>query len=215
MSVHIIGVHFSALVRAVLLCCEEKNIPYSSGMTFQEQPIALRTDALKALNPMGKIPVLVHDEFILSETQSILRYLDNQFTGASLQGTNPKHKAQIDQWCAVFNHQSDLILVRQYLLEFAFPKGENGQVRMDVVDEATPAVEAHLKILSQVLGNRLFWVGEAFSLADCLLLPILDYLESLPHSTQLFSQAENLIAYVQHLRLRPSARKILTKREKQ
>ncbi|HMW73631.1 MAG TPA: glutathione S-transferase family protein, partial [Cellvibrionaceae bacterium] len=111
MSVQIIGVPFSNLVRSVLLCCEEKNIPYSLSMQHQGQPIGLKSAALNALNPIGKIPVLVHDDFVLSETQSILRYLDAQFPAPGLQGKTPRERALIDQWCAVFNQQSDLIFV--------------------------------------------------------------------------------------------------------
>lgn len=211
MSIHIIGVYFSNLVRSVLLCCEEKNIPYSCAMTHAGQAINLHSAALDELNPMGKIPILVHENFILSETQSILRYLDNQFSGHSLQGDSAQDKALIDQWCAVFNHVSDAIFVRAYLLEFAFPKGENGQVRMDVVEAATPKVEQHLQMLSKVLANRDFWVGTNMSLADCLILPMLDYLLALPHAQSLFRQAQNLPPYVERLRQRPSAQKILHK----
>jgi glutathione S-transferase len=214
MSVHIIGVPFSNLVRSVLLCCEEKNIPYSLGMQHKSQPIALKSSELTALNPMGKIPVLIHDDFCLSETQSILRYLDQQFPAPYLQGANSRERALIDQWCAVFNHQTDLIFVRNYLLEWAFPKGDNGQVRKEVIAQATPAVEAHLGLLSAALGNKPFWVGEALSLADLLLLPMLDYLAGLPVGPQLFAPAENLLTYTQRLRQRPSSSKILQAKPK-
>ena len=209
MSVQIIGVPFSNLVRSVLLCCEEKNISYSLAMQYQNQPIALKSSELTALNPMGKIPMLIQDDFCLSETQSILRYLDGQFPTPPLQGANNRECALIDQWCAVFNHQTDLIFVRNYLLEWAFPKGENGQVRQDVIALATPAVDAHLSLLSAALGNKSFWVGEALSLADLLLLPMLDYLLGLPVGPQLFAPAENLITYTQRLRQRASSSKIL------
>ncbi|MEY4588065.1 MAG: hypothetical protein RL497_141 [Pseudomonadota bacterium] len=214
MSIHIIGVSFSNFVRSVLLCCEEKNIPYTCGMDYQGQALSLHSDALNALNPLGKIPILIDDDFILSETQSILRYLDNQFPAPSLQGKSPQQRALIDQWCAVFNHPSDLIFVRQYLLEYASPKGENGQVRQDFIDAATPAVESHLHLLNTVLGNKPFWVGNELSLADCLLLPMLDYLLALPQGAVLFGRAEYLIRYVEQLRLRPSAVKILTHKPK-
>lgn len=209
MSIHIIGVAFSNLVRSVLLCCEEKNIAYSLGMQYQAQPIELKSSALTALNPLGKIPVLVHDDFILSETQSILRYLDRQFPSTSLQGRNNREQALIDQWCAVFNQQTDLICVRNYLLEWAFPKGDNGQLRTDVIAKAKPAVEQHLALLSSVLGDKPYWVGDALSLADLLLLPMLDYLLALPDGDTLFGPAENLRAYTQRLQQRPSSRKIL------
>ena len=107
-------------------------------MQYHNEPIVLKSRELIALNPMGKIPVLIQDDFCLSETQSIMRYLDAQFPTVPLQGTNSRERALIDQWCAVFNHQTDLIFVRNYLLEWAFPKGENGQVRQEVIALATP-----------------------------------------------------------------------------
>ncbi|HMW70519.1 MAG TPA: glutathione binding-like protein, partial [Cellvibrionaceae bacterium] len=93
--------------------------------------------------------------------------------------------------------------------EWVFPKGENGQLRQDVIDNATPAVKEHLALLSAALGTQHFWVGDALSLADLLLLPMLDYLLALPNGPALFAAAENLSAYTQQMRQRISSSKIL------
>ena len=115
----------------------------------------------------------------------------------------------------MFNHQTDLIFVRNYLLEWAFPKGENGQVRQEVIALATPAVvEAHLGLLSACLGNKTYWVGEGFKPCRSIVIAHAGLFVGATGGPQLFAPAENLSHYTQSLRQRPSSSKILQAKPK-
>ena len=49
------------------------------------------------LNPFGRVPVMVHDEFELYETSAITRYIDEEFTGFSFQPDSACDRARVNQ----------------------------------------------------------------------------------------------------------------------
>jgi glutathione S-transferase len=210
-QVHIYGKHISNFVRSVQLCCEELAIPYTLGLEVEEQTIAFKSPQHFALNPFGKMPVLLHNEHVLYETQTICRYLVDNFSGTTLQAKNAWHRAQVDQWCSAITLYVDKCVVRDYLLEFVFPKGENGSVRMDIAQAAMPAIINMVSILEHQLGNDDFLVGNNYSLADILLAPILHYLVGGPHNSDLVNAHSPLRTYIARIEARPAAKIVFVK----
>ncbi len=208
-AIQILGPTFSTFVRTVMLCCEEKDIRYQAGLSWDGNEIGFKSAERYALHPWGKVPVIKHQALTLYETASILRYLDDTFDGIALQPADPAQRALVDQWCGALSSYVDKALVRDYLLEFAFPKGENGAVRLAEVAQAEPAVKETLALLNTQLGEQSFLCGEQLSLADLMVLPMLDYLAGLPLGGGLLAEQPVLNAYLQRLRARPSARTVL------
>lgn len=207
-SLHIVGVQFSAFTRAVQFCCEEIGVNYTLGPVVNGQEYRMGSSALKPLNPFIKMPVLLDDGRVLYETQSICRYLDNTYNHARLQTRDPWQKAQVDQWCAAITAYVDKVMVRDYLLEFLFPKGENNSVRMDVVVAAIPAVMHLVEILERQLGERQYLVGDEFTLADIMLAPALTYLIAGPNNSDLVKNDSLLRDYAARILARPAAKNV-------
>ena len=72
------------------------------GLQYEQIPLnphegQTRTAEYLALNPQGKIPTLVHDDFVLSETMAINIYLASNFPGA-LWPSTPRGVAKMQQW---------------------------------------------------------------------------------------------------------------------
>jgi len=208
-SVHIVGMQFSSFVRSVQLCCEEKGIAYTIGPEVNGQLMNPGSTELLTLHPFGKIPVLVHGDRHLIETPSICRYLDAAFAGPALQPKDLWLRAQVDQWSAMLALYIDHAIVRRYLLEFVFPKGEAGAIRQEVVDAAKPEMTRVLKLLDEQLAEGDYLVGDTFSIADAIAAPMLDYLSGLPAAEGFLVDLPRLVAYVARLRKRPSAGKVL------
>ncbi|CAG4895147.1 glutathione S-transferase family protein [Paraburkholderia gardini] len=89
----------SVNVQKVLWCCDELSLPYEridAGMQFG------RNDApdYLSMNPTGKVPTLVDGDYVLWESNSILRYLVMQYGPPSgfLYPADPKIRARIDRW---------------------------------------------------------------------------------------------------------------------
>jgi len=209
-NVYILGPQYSPFVRAVALCCEEKKIAYSIGFEPFNDTIKVGSEQHLALHPFGKGPVLIHNEYHLFETAPICRYLDNQFHGVDLQPHSAHQQAQVDQWCSAISTYIYNVLIKHYLLEFTFPKGEKGEIRWQVIEQAMTNIENVFHIIHHQLGKQEYFCTNQYTIADALLTPILDYLEKLPHACELFQRYPNLQRYVARMRSRESAKKVLT-----
>ncbi len=209
-KLHIFGPEFSTFVRTVRLCCEEKGIAYTVGMEVSGQKIATKSEQHFAWHPYGKVPVLLVNGSPLFETGTICRYLDSAYDGAELLPGDAWQRALVDQASSEIALYHDDALIRKLVLQFYFPKGESGQVDMVAVDAAMPAARASILRLATMLGDHPFIAGEHYSLADAMLLPILDYVAGLPVADKLFEGAEALNAYLGRLRERDSSRRVLS-----
>ena len=207
-QIHIVGVQFSSFTRAVQFCCEEIGLTYTLGAVVNGQEYSLRSPALTTINPFSKVPVLLDAGRPLYETQTICRYLDNQYNQARLQPQDAWQKAEVDQWCAAITTYVDKAIVRNYLLEFLFPKGPNGSVREDLVAAAIPDVIQVVGILEQQLGDKDFLVGNQFTLADILLAPVITYLVTAPHNLDLVHKDSSLRSYAMRMLARPAAKNV-------
>jgi glutathione S-transferase len=67
------GVPGSPYVRAVLATLEEKGLPYRIAALTPGQH---RQEPYVSMNPFSRMPTIQHDDFVLYETQAILRYID-------------------------------------------------------------------------------------------------------------------------------------------
>jgi len=208
-SVHIVGPRFSNLVRSVALVCHEKGIPFCAGLDFEGRRYGFKSPELASINPFCRVPVLLHGQRVVYETTTICRYLDAAFDGPPLQPSDVWLRTQVDQWCSALSLYVDDTLMSRYLAEFVFPMGEAGGVRDDKVRESEPEVRRQLGLLTRQLGQRDFLVGDAFSLADAMAAPILDYVLGLPQAATLAAEVPSLVRYTEALRRRPSGRQVL------
>lgn len=205
----IYGPAFSPYVRSARLYAEELGISHLNNMQPRGEPVAFKSAEHLALNPFGKAPVMIHGELVLFETASICRYLDNLAGEASLLAPLSAHqRALADQWAGAVAVYAGPALMNGFFLEFAFPKGENGSVRMEVVVENLPAARAFLAIIEAQLQQQAYLAGDNYSMADSLLTPMLDYAETLPLPSQeapLVAADSRLAGYIARMRARKSA----------
>jgi glutathione S-transferase len=93
----ILGKASSINVRKVLWCCEETGISFehedwgSGYRDTQKQPFL-------ALNPNALVPVIVDGDFVLWESNTIIRYLASSHGATELLPVTPKERAKIEQW---------------------------------------------------------------------------------------------------------------------
>ena len=203
---HICGPSFSNFVRTIMLVCEEKKLAYSVGFEVAGKQLTFKGEQHLNLHPFGKIPVLLDKDLILPETASICRYLDKD---KALQPDNSLNFARHDALCALISIDIDKVLVREYLLEFAFPKGENHSVRFDVVKERQLKVAATLSIIEKMLAEENALSAEQFTIADALLAPMLHYISCLPAGFNLLADYPKVEQYLANLMTRASCQKVL------
>ncbi|MHC0507362.1 glutathione S-transferase family protein [Achromobacter aegrifaciens] len=93
----ILGKASSINVRKVLWACAELDLPFEredwgSGFQSTSEP------AFLALNPNAMVPVIQDGDFVLWESNSIIRYLAAQYDGLDLYPAEPRLRARVDQW---------------------------------------------------------------------------------------------------------------------
>jgi glutathione S-transferase len=86
--IRILGKASSINVRKVLWSCEEIGIAYTRADDGPE---------LKQ-NPNGLVPVIVDGDFVLWESNSIIRYLANKSAAEALLPIEPQRRAEVDRW---------------------------------------------------------------------------------------------------------------------
>ena len=88
----------SANVQKLLWCCDELVLPYEridAGLQFGR----VNEPAYLAMNPNGRIPTLVDGDFVLWESNAILRYLVMEYgPSSSLYPSGPRQRSSIDRW---------------------------------------------------------------------------------------------------------------------
>ncbi|MFV0455959.1 MAG: glutathione S-transferase family protein [Pseudomonas sp.] len=207
MALNIYGPAFSTLVRSVRLYCLEKGLTAKSGMSVDGQPVPPRSTEHFALHPFGQVPVLLHDGNRVFETLAICRYLDRAFPGSSLKPEDAASQTLVDEWVSALITTVDARLIRNYLLQVGGPRVAE-PLADSALAQAEHAVDRTLAVLDDELGERDFFCGVRYSLADALLTPMLDYLTRVPGREWLAGRP-GLEAYLQRMRQRPSGQEVL------
>ena len=188
--------------RAVLIVLEEKGAAYRLAAVA---PGTLRSPEHTARHPFARVPVLEHDGFRLYETQAILRYLDRVLPAPSLTPADARRAARMDQLMAI----NDWYLFQGVANVIGFQRVVGPRLLGLTPDEtaiaaAMPKARTVFTELSALLGRQPFLVGEAFTLADVLLAPQLDFLSATPEWAVLTADTPHLCAWLERVRARPS-----------
>ncbi len=154
-------------LRAIWLC-EELSVPYTVELV-DFSPEFRRSDAWRAFNPVGKVPVLhdSNDDLTLFESGAMVQYILDRYGNGALQppaGT-PEHGRYL-QWCWFAEST------------FARPLGEVvNHGREFPGDKKIPAVVAEMQARGLVcaeavgaaIGDAPYILGTNFSAADIML----------------------------------------------
>ncbi len=197
MALEIIGHPRSNFVRAVRMVAHEK------GVDYEHQVAMPHSDEVKALHPLGLIPAMRHDGLALFESQAIARYIDSQFDGPPLIPSEPKAAAPINQWIAAIASNVDQLILRQYVVVYAFQKDEDGNVPQDKIDSAVKRFPRMYAMLDSGVGDG-YLGGDSFTMADCFLMPILFSAQNFPEGKSFLEQSPALKAYYDRIAQRPS-----------
>ncbi|MGK3986622.1 glutathione S-transferase family protein [Sorangium sp. So ce136] len=140
---------------------------YAKGLEVELRRTAQRTPEFQRMNPLGKIPVLEHDGFVLPESLVICEYLEDAFPTPSLLGDTPEARARVrlvvrtvDLYCG-----GVMSLLRA---------ASDPSFKIDAAAERA-GLDKGLDALEIFLVGDGFAASKALSLADCTLVPWLFY----------------------------------------
>ncbi|WP_297844777.1 glutathione S-transferase N-terminal domain-containing protein, partial [Pseudomonas sp.] len=145
----ILGKASSINVRKVLWTCAELGLSFERedwGSGFKS------THSLDflALNPNAMVPVIKDDDFVLWESNSIIRYLANRYGGQFLYPAAPIERARIDQW--IDWQASEMNRAWSYAFSGLVRHSRTHQDR-DAITESCRDWARHIGILNQALES--------------------------------------------------------------
>ena len=191
----------SPFARSVMFALIEKATPWriaplSPGMHKQQPYLSLQ--------PFGRMPVLEHGDFVLYETQAILRYLDRVLPDPALTPADPKAAARMDQVMNI----SDWYLFQGVANVIGFQRVVGPMLMGLIPDEALiaaamPQAHAVFDELERLLGDAPFFAGNQLSLADLSVAPQVDFLAQTPEWAALTGKNPNLRRWLERMSARP------------
>jgi len=184
------------------------------------------------LNPSGVVPTLVHDGKVVVESSLILYYLDEAFPAPPLMPKEPllRHRVRLyNKLIDEYLHNSCMILTfatafrpnflkmprEAWLAEIAkSPLKRRAEYKRSVIEHGLDsefvgdAIAQHKKLLSWMdssLRDGSYLAGDAFSNADCAVIPYILRLELLKLST-MWGRYPAIAAWWARMRERPSVK---------
>ena len=101
-------------------------------------------------------------------------------------------RARCEQWVSAVNAYLYDTMVRRYVLQYVFPRGDGGKPDRGVIDGALKEMPAQLAALDKAYGAGDWLAGGALSMADLFVAPILAYVEQMPEGAALLAAAPNV-----------------------
>ncbi|MEM7411425.1 MAG: glutathione S-transferase family protein [Myxococcota bacterium] len=192
--------HHSPLSRSmrVVWYCEEIDLAY------RLEPVEMFSDAMQRpaylkVNPLGKVPAIEDDGFLLWETAAILSYLDAKYgAGALIPPSDTEEGALTLQWMGYGENPLTVIMGEIASHSGRIPEDRRWPVLVDRGREIAPNL---VGVIEGALDGREWILGDRFSAADIMLgfgLMIARHLEYVNADTPRTS------AYLARLTARPA-----------
>ena len=182
----------------VVWYCEE------IGLDYRIESVEMFSDAMKrpeylAVHPLGKVPAIEDEGFVLWETGAILQYLDARYGGGALiPSPGTQEGALAAQWLAY--GENPLTVIMGEIAAHSGPIPESMRIPA-LVTRGREIADNVVGVVERALGDKTWILGDTFSAADIMLaygLTIARYLEYVGDSTP------RLAAYCERATARPA-----------
>jgi glutathione S-transferase len=159
----ILGKASSINVRKVLWACDELGLPFERedwGSGFR----ATDTADFLALNPNAMVPVIRDGDFVLWESNAIIRYLATAYGDGALLPAAPRERAKVEQWMDW--QATELNNAWRYAF-LALVRKNPAYTDQAALAASVASWSQHIAILERQLASTgAYILGDAFSLAD-------------------------------------------------
>jgi glutathione S-transferase len=150
------------------------------------------------INPLGRVPVLVDGELVLTESVAILLYLAEKYPDKGLIPTDIKQRSQVYRWLLLTTAEIEQPLWRIWRHTAVYSEhlrlpAEVSLARKDFAD-LVAVMEDHMQ-------GREFVVGDTVTVADFACAYTLDW----ANEFRLLDECPKLLQYIERMYARPNA----------
>lgn len=173
------------------------------GVDFQPITVNLpkgehRSPQFLAINPAGKIPVLVDGDVVLTESVAIVLYLAEKCPDRKLLPSTPAERGECYRWLLFAATELEQPLWRIARHTRLYPESERLPADVTIASREFKEMAA---VVEQHMEGRQFLVGERLSVADIVMAYTLDW----STVAGLLGDFPRLGAYVGRMYARPKA----------
>ena len=124
-----------------------------------------RSEAFRAMTPIGKVPVLEHDGEFLFESGAICRYVAS-LEHSPLYPADKLQRARVDQWMTFFTCHPGRWLTDIFFEKIIRPMAGMGETDLAACDKAARFAHQQLKAVERWLQTRDWLANDAISIAE-------------------------------------------------
>jgi glutathione S-transferase len=163
-----------------------------------------RTDAFRAMTPVGKVPLLEHNGETLFESGAICRYVASE-EKSPLYPADKLERARVDQWMTFFSCHAGRWLTELYWQKIMKPGAGIGETDAARCDEAERFTVSSLKAVERQLEGRPWLANDTLSIAEPFAL---GYLEQAPATAFDLSAFPNVLAWYRRVEELPAVGRV-------
>jgi glutathione S-transferase len=180
-------------VTRVLWMLEEIGQPYEIEYAKPQSPEA------RKYNASGKVPALVFEDFVLTDSAAICVYLGEKHPDAGMASRNLEERALVDSWMHFAQSELEAPLWNKLKHRLILPE----EIRVDVGPWTGYEFTKEAKALARRLGEREFALGDRFTAVDI----ILGHIGTWARGAKFEIPSESVNAYFERVLARPAAKR--------
>jgi len=154
------------------------------------------SDEVKKYNPTGRIPVLIDDELVLTDSAAICHYLGDKHADKGLGSKSPAESAQINSWLHFIQSELEIPLWNKMKHRMILPE----ELRVDVGPWCAWEFNRDSMALAKRMEGDQFAFGNRFTSIDIILTHTLNW----ARSAKFGPLPDTLEAYTDRMLARPA-----------
>lgn len=185
------GLNSSVYTQIALLVLEEKGVDY----TFEKVDIFNKSKPPSSYlqrNPFARIPMLSEGDLNVYETTAITRYIDEAYSGPSLQPQDIELRAKMNQCISLLDAYAYRSMIWPIFVERVSIPQSGGKPNETAIAEALPVAKIVVSELERMLGDQAYLAGPELTLADLHAVPMLMYFYQTQEGLSLLSTTDRL-----------------------
>lgn len=170
MAVKLYGRRLSPYYERIILQAKLKGLGEEAIETPGIPGDDMKSEAYLAISPLGKIPAIDDDGFMLPESGIVAEYLEEKFPETPLLPSDAQGRARARLIVRLF----DLYVIDQmFRTYFSMASGSPDQA---LIDDAKATIAKGLDAIERYVEGGAYLVGDGWTLADCAAIPAAFYL---------------------------------------